>query len=788
MKLPGTDLKIRDWKHDFQSYDYTNVFDIYVPTELNLGKNQIKIDLVGARLEIDSVISIDLIDSLGQPIYHEISNLVNPDKTRSIVVHINEETPNGNAALYISGQLAKPFEGKKYLYKTEILVNNGKSVEIDFAFKEIPTIKYEEKVFYSTQTNGQTSRKVEVPSNANSTVSVYSRTVPKQLETSNLTVEKEVPKTVVTTTPNVQNDKVRSNTVQLPTYFENSVLTSENYIFSSSMEGGTIYLNKVNFPATGILTEVIGLQNLSYSASIVKVINTSSIEIYPPIFLNTTYNVRGQTGNYNADKLLNHSNFTCSFYEYLPTTSISVTKSFAVFEIGNLETEYGKVEAVKLTYKPVNEVGDFRDAGTYKTQTSPNLLVANSGSQLVEFSKEGLKEKSVGRFSNSADFSVYWVTESGFISQSLSEKVTNGVKIFGQDLGYYAGFKLKNGFTSSLLFTNTELELSFDWVLEATQNAQMDIYVSGPTATATQENSKYKPVFYEPSSSAQIGTDVTYLGSITKENKESNSKLRFKTQTESGANFIFKFNYGTWHLGNIELKPAQEQGQSPSQMRIVTPLDNIITTGSELIMRLDYIGANNSVNYSNDLYGVKFDGVVQPSATSTTPSTNVNAFVGEVRMIASAVTPTNWFNCTGSAVSRTTYADLFTVIGTLYGVGDGSTTFNLPDMRDKFPVGTSGTKTIGTSEGAETVTLATTNLPAHKHTLSSPASSANANSSDPEGKVMGTTAGNTYRSAEDKDIEMLSTETGLAGSGSAVTIIPKYTAFHYIICHNGVLP
>jgi microcystin-dependent protein len=780
MKKPGTDLKIRDWKHDFQSFDYTNVFDIYVPSELNLGKNQIKIDLVGSRLEKDSIISIDLIDSLGQPIYHEISNLVNPDKTRSIVCHITEETPNGIAVLYISAQLAKPFEGNKYLYKTEILVNNGKSVEIDFAFKEIPTVKYEEKVFYSTQTNGQTSRKVEVPSNANSTVSVYSRIVPKQLETSNLTVEKETPKTVITETPNVQNDKVRSNTVQLPTYLENSVLTSENYIFSSSMEGGTIYLNNVNFPATGFLAEFEGLQNLSYSASIVKVINTSSIEIYPPIFLNTTYNFRGQTGNYNADKLLNHSNFTCSFYDYLPTTSIPVTKSFAVFEIGNLETEYGKLEAVKLSYKPVNEVGDFREAGTFKTQNSPNLLVANSGSQLVEFSKEGLKEKSVGRFSNSADFSVYWVTESGFISQSLSEKVTNGVKVFGQDLGYYAGFKLKNGFTSSLLFTNTELELSFDWVLESTQNAQMDIYVLGPTATTTQENSKYKPVFYEPSSSAQIGPNVTYLGSITKENKESNSKLRFKTQTESGANFIFKFNYGNWHLGNIELKPVQEQGQSPSQMRIVTPLDNVITTGSELIMRLDYIGANNSVNYSSDLYGVKFDGVQTPQAISN-PSTS--AFIGEIRMIASSTTPTNWLICSGSAVSRTTYSYLFSVIGTAFGEGDGSTTFNLPDLRDRFPVGAGSTYSIGSTGGASTVTLLDSNLPAHTHTVSIPVTSDTGFSSDPEKKILG--GANIYKNPETYDSDLSAFNTGTTGSSEPFSIVPKYLGIKYIICYNG---
>jgi hypothetical protein len=46
--------------------------------------------------------------------------------------------------------------------------------------------------------------------------------------------------------------------------------------------------------------------------------------------------------------------------------------------------------------------------------------------------------------------------------------------------------------------------------------------------------------------------------------------------------------------------------------------------------------------------------------------------------------PAGWFECDGSAKSRTTYASLYAVIGTMYGVGDGSTTFNLPDFRGKF--------------------------------------------------------------------------------------------------------
>ena len=68
-----------------------------------------------------------------------------------------------------------------------------------------------------------------------------------------------------------------------------------------------------------------------------------------------------------------------------------------------------------------------------------------------------------------------------------------------------------------------------------------------------------------------------------------------------------------------------------------------------------------------------------------------------------------------AAVSRTTYADLFTAIGTAYGAGDGSTTFNVPDYRNRVVMGKSSTRAVGATGGAETHTLVPSEIPAHTH-------------------------------------------------------------------------
>ena len=108
---------------------------------------------------------------------------------------------------------------------------------------------------------------------------------------------------------------------------------------------------------------------------------------------------------------------------------------------------------------------------------------------------------------------------------------------------------------------------------------------------------------------------------------------------------------------------------------------------------------------------------------------------GSVSAYAGSSAPSGWLLCSGGAVSRATYAALFAIIGTTYGAGDGSTTFNLPDLRGRVAAGVdnmggsaanritaagsgiTGT-TLGASGGSETHTLTEAQLAAHTHTYS----------------------------------------------------------------------
>ncbi len=170
-------------------------------------------------------------------------------------------------------------------------------------------------------------------------------------------------------------------------------------------------------------------------------------------------------------------------------------------------------------------------------------------------------------------------------------------------------------------------------------------------------------------------------------------------------------------------------------------------------------------------------------------------FLAEIIMFGGNFAPRGWALCQGQILSIAQNTALFSLLGTTYG-GNGQTTFALPDLRGRVPVGQGqgpglSPYTLGQAAGTESVTLTQSNLPA------APPITVNCNIGDdpapsgrPNGRVPATlNAGTGYSSTSDSTMSPGMITGGLAGGQSLpVEIIQPYLCINYIIALEGIFP
>lgn len=167
-------------------------------------------------------------------------------------------------------------------------------------------------------------------------------------------------------------------------------------------------------------------------------------------------------------------------------------------------------------------------------------------------------------------------------------------------------------------------------------------------------------------------------------------------------------------------------------------------------------------------------------ATPTWADKVDGVLAGFIQMYGAASAPTGWLLCNGAAVSRSTYATLFALIGTTYGAGDGSSTFNVPDMRDKFPVGSGSTYALNATGGS-----ANSTLPSHTHTATVTDPGHNHTYLEPQFEDGG---GGGESEIQNRSTQNTSTATtgitvanSTEGSSSTNTNLPPYRGINFII-------
>jgi microcystin-dependent protein len=225
----------------------------------------------------------------------------------------------------------------------------------------------------------------------------------------------------------------------------------------------------------------------------------------------------------------------------------------------------------------------------------------------------------------------------------------------------------------------------------------------------------------------------------------------------------------------------------------------------------------------------------------------MDPFIGEIRVFCGNFAPTGWFLCQGQTLPISQYQALFAIIGTYYG-GNGTSTFQLPNLQGRFVIGVGTTPSgqiydLGQTGGAEQITLSINNLPTHNHLATSPAhehsvsvpahthpftvpahthpfalacNPTNASEPSPGNNYLGNSGNNNYETSGPQQMAGQNTSasdgqtpgtTGAAsgtsgnsgstavqvaiqsaGNGLPFAPTPLYVGINFIIAYNGVFP
>jgi hypothetical protein len=521
------------------SPDYFQITEF--PTRLTAGKNLFKLRGHPTNLRVGGYLNIEVLDYNGDPIYHEVIDYIDEDKSRVIAIYIYEETSPGDCIITLLAE----------------------AVNVPAEWKGRGNIKW--------------MRSVPVNPNVSNISEIIFETVPE------LVVNEQIG-------PHL--DRIYSGSVQFPTLSTGTVryflyngqpaVELSNGLFTSDMSTGTL---TVTTPINPSPTPVYTPSTTTYVSTVKKILSPSLA------LLDTEYTVySSQSISSHTYRNFDASAFTLSYEatpQYIATEN---SESFALIQIKNLDPATGDVSRVKVFMNNKGTVGTWELINDIELDET-EIFITSTGS--IE------PDRSIGIFTSQSIIDTYWDahTYQGFVettaptliyntaSLNAAMQIQNATDISAKNTVSVA--QIKSAYQGTFL-AGSEYKITFDALGTRTgiSNPKLALYLSGSALNYDITD------YFNSELPVKLGKRIGDIEVTTDNQRFDDRVFSFTADNDGEAVLLVVVEQGEWQIADIRTTTDNDSGYSPNYTRIRTLVPTSHKSENQLSFKSEYYNIN----------------------------------------------------------------------------------------------------------------------------------------------------------------------------------------------------
>ena len=518
------------------SPDYFQISEF--PTRLTAGKNLFKLRGNPQNLKVGGVLGIEILDYNGDPIYHEVANYIDEDKSRVIAIYIYEDTSPGDCAITLLSE----------------------AVTID---NQVAPTEWQGKP------NIRWTRSVSVNPNVSNISEIIFETEPE------LVVEEIVGIQLNRTYSAGQFPTYTTGSIRYYLYNNQSAIEINGGQFTSDMATGTI---TVNTPQNATPTPNYVVATTPYVSTIKKILSPTTALLDTDYTVYSSQSISSHT--YNA---FGYSAFSLA-YEATPTyTPTENSQSFAYIQLKGLDPATGDVSRIKVFTNNNGTIGSWDLVNDVELEET-EIFVTNTASLYPD--------QPIGIFTTQSVINTYWTASAynGFVAASgptllwTTASLNNAMQISSSlNLDANNSVLVVQSTSSGYFIEKSSYKITIDALAtRISTDPVLSVYLSGSSFYANPTD------YFNQEFPIKFGKRIGELRATGDNQRFDDVVLNFESDYTGNGTLLLVVESGQWQVADIRVTTDNDAGYSPNYTRIKTPIQTTHKINNQISFKAEY--------------------------------------------------------------------------------------------------------------------------------------------------------------------------------------------------------